>query len=318
LIAAGQSSTITGTLAGQIVMEGYLNLRIQPWIRRLLTRIIAIVPAFIAISYFGEQMTGKLLILSQVILSLQLGFAIIPLIHFVSDRAKMGEFAIGKKIQILAWICAVIIVGLNVKLVFETILNWLNNSENSLIIYFTIVPIALLAAAFLLYIIINPFLKNKNKFAAYQPHETFKTLKEFTTPDFKKIAIAVDFSETDKLSISHAIAQGGKNAAYLLIHIEETVGALVFGKETDDLETETDLKNLKQYAETLNQQGFRTQAVLGYGNPKKSIPKIVTENKSDLLIMGAHGHKGWKDLLFGTTVDAVRHRVTIPVFIVRK
>ena len=94
LIAAGQSSTITGTLAGQVVMEGYLNLRLQPWIRRLLTRLIAIIPAFLTILILGDSATGRLLIFSQVVLSLQLGFAIIPLIHFVSDRSKMGDFVI--------------------------------------------------------------------------------------------------------------------------------------------------------------------------------------------------------------------------------
>src|SRR6187431_2278461 len=113
LIAAGQSSTITGTLAGQVVMEGYLNLRIAPWIRRLMTRLIAIVPALIVINIYGEESTGSLLVLSQVILSLQLGFAIIPLIHFVSDKIRMGEFVIKPYIKVLAWISATIIVGLN-------------------------------------------------------------------------------------------------------------------------------------------------------------------------------------------------------------
>ena len=106
LIAAGQSSTLTGTLSGQIVMEGYLNLRIQPWLRRLITRMIAIIPAFIVITVFGEGMTGELLVLSQVILSLQLGFAIIPLIHFTSDKKKMGEFVIKPWIKICSWITA--------------------------------------------------------------------------------------------------------------------------------------------------------------------------------------------------------------------
>ena len=90
LIAAGQSSTVTGTLAGQIVMEGYLHLRLSPWIRRIITRLVAIIPALLTIHYFGESATGELLVLSQVILSLQLGFAIIPLIHFTSDKEKMG------------------------------------------------------------------------------------------------------------------------------------------------------------------------------------------------------------------------------------
>jgi manganese transport protein len=96
LIAAGFNN-YAGTLAGQIVMEGYLNLRIQPWVRRIITRLIAIVPAVIVITIYGESVTGKLLILSQVILSLQLGFAIIPLIHFVSDKSKMKVFILEKR-----------------------------------------------------------------------------------------------------------------------------------------------------------------------------------------------------------------------------
>ena len=112
LIAAGQSSTITGTLAGQIVMEGYLNFRMQPWVRRIITRLIAIIPAVVVILIYGESVTGKLLILSQVVLSLQLGFAIIPLIHFVSDKSKMNGFHISKMTQVTAWIIALIIVSL--------------------------------------------------------------------------------------------------------------------------------------------------------------------------------------------------------------
>ena len=108
LIASGQSSTITGTLAGQIIMEGHINLRIEPWLRRLLTRLLAIVPAVFTIIYFGEEGLGSLIILSQVVLSLQLGFAVIPLIHFTSDRKRMGKFAISIKVKILAWACATV------------------------------------------------------------------------------------------------------------------------------------------------------------------------------------------------------------------
>ena len=105
LIAAGQSSTVTGTLAGQIVMEGYLRLRINPWLRRLLTRVLAILPAVIAISIYGDNEVDKLLIFSQVLLSIQLGFAVIPLIHFVSDKEKMGKYAIGLKLKIAGVDC---------------------------------------------------------------------------------------------------------------------------------------------------------------------------------------------------------------------
>ena len=121
LIAAGQSSTITGTLAGQIVMEGHLNIRIQPWLRRLITRLIAIIPALFTIIYFGSEALGKLFVLSQVVLSLQLGFAVIPLIHFTSDKKIMKEFTIKVWVKILAWLSAAIIVYLNIQLVVQQI-----------------------------------------------------------------------------------------------------------------------------------------------------------------------------------------------------
>src|ERR1700760_1574660 len=117
LIAAGQSSTLTGTLAGQIVMEGYLQLRINPWVRRVLTRLLAIVPAVIGILLFGENEVDGLLVLSQVFLSVQLGFAVTPLIHFVSDRTTMGEFTISPFIRYLSWAVAALLVYLNIKLV---------------------------------------------------------------------------------------------------------------------------------------------------------------------------------------------------------
>ena len=113
LLASGQNSTLTGTLAGQIVMEGFLNIRLKPWMRRLLTRLIAVVPALIVAMLYGESGTGKLLILSQVILSVQLSFAVIPLIQFTSSKLKMGEFANGKTLQVSAWIIAAIIILLN-------------------------------------------------------------------------------------------------------------------------------------------------------------------------------------------------------------
>ncbi|MGE8203336.1 Nramp family divalent metal transporter [Heyndrickxia sp. NPDC080065] len=117
LLASGQNSTITGTLAGQIVMEGFMNLRIAPWLRRLITRLIAVVPAFIVTWIAGSRGTGELLLWSQVILSLQLPFAVVPLVVFTSDKKKMGEFANRTWIKVLAWICTGVIIVLNVFLV---------------------------------------------------------------------------------------------------------------------------------------------------------------------------------------------------------
>lgn len=120
LLASGQNSTLTGTLAGQIVMEGFLNFRIQPWLRRLITRAIAIVPAVCVIGYFGEDRTTDLLVASQVVLSMQLGFAVWPLLRFTGEKAKMGEFANPLWVKILGWTIAFIIITLNVKLLFDT------------------------------------------------------------------------------------------------------------------------------------------------------------------------------------------------------
>ena len=316
LIAAGQSSTITGTLAGQIVMEGYLNLRIQPWIRRLVTRLIAIVPALLTIVFFGEASTGRLLILSQVILSLQLGFAIIPLIHFVSNKRKMGEFAIRKGTQILAWLCAVIIVGLNVKLVLDELQQWMSTSQSP-VLNFTVCTLALTAAFLLLYIAFSP-LMIKLKRSRHRPPHAVTGIANIEVRKYSRIAICIDFTATDQSSISHALSQGGTESEYLLIHIVETAGALLLGNEIEDYETTFDKSIIEKYTHTLTAKGYKVSYTLGYGSPKKVIPKLAVGFRANLLVMGAHGHKMFKDLLFGTTVETVRHNLKIPVLIVRE
>ena len=126
LLASGQNSTITGTLAGQIVMEGFLDIRLPPWLRRLITRLIAIIPAIIVTALYGEKGTGSLLILSQVILSLQLSFAVVPLVLFTGDRRKMGRFATRPVLRTTAWLVATAIVGLNAWLLIGTFRDWLS------------------------------------------------------------------------------------------------------------------------------------------------------------------------------------------------
>ena len=126
LLASGQNSTLTGTLAGQIVMEGFLNIRIRPWLRRLITRMIAIVPAAIVAILYGESGTARLLILSQVILSLQLSFAVFPLVMFTSEKAKMGEFVNPTWLKVLAYTVALVIAGLNVWLLLQTLRGWMS------------------------------------------------------------------------------------------------------------------------------------------------------------------------------------------------
>ncbi|HEX5171919.1 MAG TPA: divalent metal cation transporter, partial [Cyclobacteriaceae bacterium] len=318
LIAAGQSSTITGTLAGQIVMEGYLNIRIAPWLRRLITRLIAIIPAYLVILVYGEEETGALLVFSQVVLSLQLGFAIIPLIHFTSDKKNMGIYVIKPWLKAAAWIIAAIIVGLNVKLVIQEIQGWLiAMGDNNWIIWITAIPICLAAFALLMYITFKPWIEKRMEKDTRIPHGTAATLQISGKPTYKRIAISIDFSQMDSLAIRSALAQGGKEANYLLIHTVETAGAIFYGSDIDDHESGKDSQNLQQYARQLNDDGYNVETQIGYGNPRHTIPKMVKDFNADLLVMGAHGHKLFKDLILGTTVDTVRHRVGIPVLIVQ-
>jgi manganese transport protein len=120
LLASGQNSTLTGTLAGQVVMEGFVNIRLRPWLRRLITRLIAIIPAICVIGFFGEGKTTELLVASQVVLSMQLGFAVWPLVRFTGEKTKMGEFANRLWLKITGWTIAGIIIILNAKLLFDT------------------------------------------------------------------------------------------------------------------------------------------------------------------------------------------------------
>jgi manganese transport protein len=298
-------------------MEGYLNLRIAPWMRRLVTRLIAITPAYIVIIFYGEEKTGALLVLSQVVLSLQLGFAVIPLIHFTSDKEKMGVFVIKNWLKITAWLIAAIIVSLNVKLVMQEIEGWLENSEHQMMIWLFVIPISLATGALLLYIAFKPFLDKRRREENILPHGTAVDLSSITTPVYKKIAVTIDFSSVDAKTIQSAVAQGGHNASYLLLHVVETAGAMWYGSDIADREANEDQQALENYATQLKDQGYRSEIKIGYGNPRRTIPEVVNDYNADMLVMGAHGHNWAKDLVFGTTVDTVRHRVNIPVLIVR-
>ena len=316
LIAAGQSSTVTGTLAGQIIMEGHLNLRIEPWLRRLITRVLAIVPAFFTILWFGEDALSGLLILSQVVLSLQLGFAVIPLIHFTSNKKEMKEFAIKTWVKILAWLSALVIVILNVKLVIEEISGWANEI-NGWYLYVLIIPIAVAIGFLLLYIFVYPLFNSRHTQQNNVPHGHALNINDIEKITYNRIGITVDFSKQDRNTIQHALLQGGKEATYDLIHIVETAVARYHGQLALDHETQSDADNLQKYCDNLAQLGYTAHPYIGFGSTAKSIADISKKNKLELLVMGAHGHRGLKDLIFGTTVDSVRHKVSIPIFIVK-
>jgi manganese transport protein len=316
LIAAGQSSTITGTLAGQIIMEGHLNLRIQPWLRRLITRLIAIAPALFTILFFGEESLGSLLVLSQVVLSLQLGFAIVPLIHFNSDKKLMKGFHIKPWVKILAWLSSAIIIYLNISLVVSEITGWIAGGVSPYVIYGIIIPFILACFGLLVYVFVQPLVtKNKQK-TNHLPHGEAINISDIKQINYTHIGITTDFSDHDEEVIKNALKQGGMNAQYTFIHVVETAAARYHGKNAMDNETLLDEENLIKYQENLQSLGYQVNYKIGFGNPATAISKIVNQESIDFLVMGAHGHKGFKDLLFGTTVDAVRHKVKIPVLIV--
>ena len=318
LIAAGQSSTLTGTLAGQIIMEGFINFRIQPWARRIITRSLAIIPAIATLLYFGESYTGKLLVLSQVVLSMQLGFAVIPLIHFVSDKTSMGKFAISLPVKLASWAIALVIVILNLQLVIQEMKQWLAVSNHPVLLSLLVIPLIVALAILLLYLTLMPVLKKAKIKKSDFIHSGIPELKLTGKPLYNRVMVALDFSPADAAVMQHALSLGNENTEFLFVHIVESATALVFGDETDDLEAEDDGERLKNFVKKVNDMGFNAQTRIGYGNPKTLLPKFSGEFNADLLIMGAHGHGWFKDLLFGTTIEKVRHKVKIPVLIVRK
>ena len=314
LIAAGQSSTITGTLAGQIIMEGYLSLRINPLLRRLITRMVAIIPALIVIVIYGEKNVDALLILSQVILSLQLGFAIIPLIHFVSDKKTMGKFAINPIQKIASWLIASVLIYLNVAMLADKIgpvfldgLLWQK---------ILVSIVSLFCLALLIYITLNPYITKAKKPASIKIHPEINTFKNLIIPSFNKIAIALDFSENDEKLLAYAIGQGKGNTHYLLVHIVESASARLLGNESDDYESRKDKERMDNYVFQLQDRGFTAEGFLGYKNRAKEIVRIAKGVNADMLVMGAHGHTGIQDFIYGETVNTVRHELKIPVLIV--
>jgi len=315
LIAAGQSSTVTGTLAGQIVMEGYLKLRINPWLRRLITRLLAVIPAVLVIVIYGDAKVDDLLVFSQVILSMQLGFAIIPLIHFVSDKKTMGEFTISTLVKILSWLVAAILVFLNVKLVAEESFA-VFEKDGMLAWKITIILAWLVFAWLFLTMTLLPFFKRSVKAEDAKMHGSDKPLTNLSVAPLSKIAVALDFSDGDEKLIAQALQQGKKEASYVLLHIVESAAAKYSGESTDDYETRRDKERLQSYAMQLQALGYSVEYYVGFKHRVKEIVRVVKETNARMLVMGAHRHTGLKDYIFGQTIEAVRHELDIPVLIV--
>jgi manganese transport protein len=314
LIAAGQSSTLTGTLAGQIVMEGFLRFKIRPVLRRLLTRMLAIIPAVVVIGFKGDEGSYDLLILSQVILSLQLPFAVVPLIKFTSDRGIMNSFANAPWVRSLAWLTAVIIVGLNANLIYTTVTHWISDAgENAFWIWITVVPLIAGVALLLVYVSLpRAWRARRLQGPAYVP------LGPLTPRTYHRIGVAIDFGVKDASVLSHAQSLALlHNATLILFHVVEGVSGQLYGKEANDEEARRDRERLDAIATQLKPTGGGIQTALGFGRVPVALVKLAEEQRVDLLVMGGHGHRGVKDLLFGASISEVRHRLAIPVLVVQ-
>ncbi|MGA2268531.1 MAG: Nramp family divalent metal transporter [Bryobacteraceae bacterium] len=322
LLCSGQSSTLTGTLAGQVVMEGFLNFRMRPWMRRLMTRALAIVPAALTIYFAGDQSTFRLLILSQVILSMQLPFAVIPLIHFTSDRARMGSFANSLWVRVLAWSTAAVIVGLNLRLAGLAIAEWLAQAgEWRTVVWLATIPTAAVLLLLLLWVTMEPLISRWTRKFGRAPVVLPETAgaEAAAAPAYHRILVPLDHSHLDRLAVSHAAAMARLHGAKLyLLHVEEDVTSQVYGREASTAEVEAGEQYLDRIAQSLRDQGVTVETAITHSSsPKKEIVRYAREVRPDLVIMGAHGHGGLKDLIFGTTINPVRHNLEVPMLIVR-
>lgn len=328
LLCAGQSSTLTGTLAGQIIMEGYLDLKIAAWLRRLITRSLALIPAVLTIALVGEGSTLHLLVLSQVVLSLQLSFAVIPLVHFTSDRRNMGEFATPWWGRALAWSSATIIVALNAKLVLDKIDEWVNlaaGSGRSLgpislswLVGGSLHAVALAALALLVWVTVKPIVRPAPPWKPEPPVE-IDWSDALRPRRLVRIGVALERGPGDAEIINRALslAEPGRTGLVLL-HVVDTPMTRVYGAETADLETAADERYLAEVVLVLREKGYEAQPILLHGPDRaRKLIGQLKEEPVDLLVVGSHGHGLLRDLLFGQTVDKVRHGLSIPMLVAR-
>ncbi|MBV9611447.1 MAG: Nramp family divalent metal transporter [Acidobacteriaceae bacterium] len=322
LLCSGQSSTLTGTMAGQIVMEGFLRFRMQPWLRRAVTRFLAITPAALTIYFAGEAGSYQLLILSQVILSMQLPFAVIPLVHLTSERKRMGDFVNGFWLQLGSWCCAAFILALNIWLLWNQISDWTAKSGNlrPLVVIFWII-VSLGFTVLLAIITFWPWLRRApaltERVAVTVPEESAPV---FPSRTYSNILVPLDHSDADQEALGNALALAKVHGARItLLHVEEGVTSQMFGSLSSTAEIDEGQAYLTNLVDSLRRQNVNVEIVVRHGNsPAREISAAVKDLQPDLVIMASHGHRGIKDLIFGTTINAVRHRVSVPLLIVHR
>jgi manganese transport protein len=199
-------------------------------------------------------------------------------------------------------------------MLFQKVRDWLIDSTYPVLIGLSVIPFMLFCLGILIYIIFEPMVSKTKKEKTYHFHGELQKINFETPKPYSTIAITVDFSTSDNKAINKALQLGGSQANYRLIHILESTNAVMYGADTNDEESREDNENLEAYKKQLMAQGYQCESLLGYGRPQSVIPELVSD--CDLLVMGTHGHKTLKDLLFGTTVESVRHKISIPLVLV--
>jgi manganese transport protein len=325
LLASGQSSTLTGTLAGQVVMEGFVRLRLRPWARRLLTRLLAILPALAVILWTGQHSGHdqkavdkglmQLIVLSQVVLGFQLPFAIVPLLQFTSDRRRMQEFANARWLRFLGWACTAVVIVLNVVLLSRQVNDWADTvtagGGQAVWVYGPAAAVGLALAGFLGWVAIYPWLTGREEAPWPAPTPALPQVR------YRRIGVAVELEGRDDPVLAQAAALAHSHGAELIaLHVVEGTAATLLQQEADDLESRQDRVHMAKLVEDLRVTGLPAGGVLGYGTPADELVRLANEQRLDLLVVGAHGHRFLADLALGRTVSPVLHRLTIPVLVV--
>ena len=227
----------------------------------------------------------------------------------------MGSFAIKPIVQIMAWIVTAVLVYLNLRMVASPALEYLE-APGHLLGKAGIVAAAIAFISLLIIALVYPLMKKNQRQLQVQMHPEATAIHALNLPSYNSIAVALDFSENDQKLLAHALGQGNRDTRYVLVHVVESVPARLYENESDDLETEKDKEHLAFYATQLSERGFAAESRIGFGKRAKEIARLVKESGADMLVIGAHGHSGIKDFLYGETINSVRHELKIPVLIV--
>lgn len=282
-----------------------------PWLRRLITRSLAIIPAVLTIVIAGERATLSLIILSQVVLSMQLPFAVIPLIRFTNDRTRMGEFANKAWVKVLAWVTAAVILVLNLWLAYDTAGAWVMASPWRVAL---VAPLLIALIGLLGYI---TFTKARAP-SGETPALSSVVAANLPAPQYHRILVPLDHTVRDRAAIAHAAAMARLHGATLhLLHVEEGVLSQLYGELSSTAEVHEGEEYFSGIVRTLEAEGIHAELTIAHGrSPKDEIVRLAKQIHPDLVVMGAHGHRGVKDLIFGNTINAVRHELSAPVLVV--